>query len=93
MNKKELVEKFRQELTKNKEANTSKSKDYAEKTVDVFFDSIANALRVGDKVDLRRFGVFQTKKYKFRKKNKDRDKSPVFKMSQVMRKKLNSQDK
>ncbi len=68
------------------------------KIVDVFFNSITQALENGDRVELRGFGAFGIKKRKARIGRNPRSGSPVaipeknipfFKMGKKMREKIN----
>lgn len=87
MNKKDFIKKFQQVLSEDKTITKSQKKEYSQKTTDIFFDTITHSLQIGDKIDLRKFGTFQIKKYKFSHKE---EKFPTFKMSQMIRKKLKS---
>ena len=56
MNKAELIEALRNE--------TGLAKNKAERIVEIFFDEITQALVNGDRVEIRGFCSFYTKKYK-----------------------------
>ena len=92
MNKKQFIKKFYQNLRKNKSITNLQKQEYARKITDIFFNFITNSLQVGDKVELRKFGVFQVKEYNFSRKDKKKEKFPIFKMSSIIRKKLESKN-
>ena len=96
MNKKQFVSCLYQKLKSKATTDKNKQKKYAAEITEIFFQSVADSLKVGDKVDLRGFGVFQAKEYKFHNKKttsikvRSSKKFPVFKMSKIISRKLNS---
>jgi len=64
MKKSQLIEKLVLEMENFAEESSSKQKtEIARETVNLFFSSIKEALQGGDRVEVRGFGSFSTKKY------------------------------
>ncbi len=64
MKKSQLIEKLVLEMDDFVDETSSKQKtEIARETVNLFFNSIKEALKDGDRVEIRGFGSFSTKKY------------------------------
>lgn len=64
MKKSQLIEKLVLEMDDFAEGTNSKQKtELARETVNLFFNSIKEAVRDGDRVEIRGFGSFSTKSY------------------------------
>ena len=64
LKKSQLIEKIVIEMDDFPEETNSKQKiEIARETVNLFFNSIKEAVKAGDRVEIRGFGSFNTKKY------------------------------
>jgi len=64
MKKSQLIEKLVLEMEDFSEGSNSKQKtELARETVNLFFNSIKDAVKSGDRVEIRGFGSFSTKEY------------------------------
>jgi len=64
MKKSQLIEKLVMEMEGFADESSSKQKtEIARETVNLFFNSIKDALKGGDRVEIRGFGSFATKEY------------------------------
>ena len=64
MNKSQLIERLVSEMEDFDENTNNKQKtEIARETVNLFFNSIKNAVKDGDRVEIRGFGSFATKQY------------------------------
>ena len=91
MNKKEFLDYFSKKYSDEK-IPPHFQKEQSKIVIDTFFSSIAESLKIGDKVEIRGLGCFYNKEYKGfgNKKNLSTRKMPFFKMSKVLKKKLSS---
>lgn len=64
MKKSQLIEKLVQEMDDFVDETSAKQKtEIARETVNLFFNSIKDSLKGGDRVEIRGFGSFSTKNY------------------------------
>jgi integration host factor subunit beta len=100
MKKSQLIEKLVMEMDDYIDETSAKQKtEIARETVNLFFNSIKDALKDGDRVEIRGFGSFSTKQYeeyvgrnpKTGEKVKVRPKKlPVFRPGRELRDMVNS---
>ena len=97
MTKSELIAQLAKEITLAEKYNDFRRSD-VEKIVNCFFDTIADALARGDRVELRGFGAFSVRHRGKRKGRNprtgesvevDAKNVPFFKMGKGMRERLN----
>lgn len=101
MNKKQFILFFLEYISNkddfSRKNSSRQKKKYANLAVDTFFNRILNSLVIGDRAEIRGFGVFHVKEYKnyviknpktLARETISSKKMPTFKMSSIIKKKL-----
>ena len=64
MNKSQLIHRVCLKIYDPNEKNYKKNMEATEEAVNIFFNSIRSALKIGDRAEIRGLGSFSTRKYK-----------------------------